>query len=149
VPAPDLVEILIVEDDDTDLELTLRTLRKTNVAHRIAVTRDGAEALDFMRAEGAYASRNPKRRPRVVLLDLKLPKVDGLDVLRALKGDPATRNIPVVILTSSAEERDRTAAYQLGANSYIVKPVEFDGFERAIADVGFYWMVRNTPEFHG
>jgi two-component system response regulator len=139
------VEILIVEDNETDLELTLRALQKKNFANHIEVARDGAEALDFIHGTGVFAGRNMAVQPRVILLDLKLPKVDGLDVLRALKSDPVTSTIPVVMLTSSAEERDRVESYHLGANSYIVKPVEFDDFARAITDVGFYWMVLNKP----
>jgi two-component system response regulator len=139
------VEILIVEDNETDLELTLRALRKKNIVNHVEVVRDGAAALDFIRGTGAFAGRDMTLQPRVVLLDLKLPKVDGIDVLRALKSDAATAAIPVVVLTSSAEERDRIESYHLGANSYIVKPVEFDDFARAISEVGFYWMVLNTP----
>ncbi|MCU1228322.1 MAG: response regulator receiver protein [Acidobacteria bacterium] len=145
MPKDESVEILIVEDSETDLELTLRALRQKNFANRIEVCRDGAEALDFIRGTGTFAGRNVNVQPRVVLLDLKLPKVDGIDVLRALKSDPATKSIPIVVLTSSAEERDRVESYNLGANSYIVKPVEFDDFARAISDVGFYWMVLNKP----
>jgi CheY-like chemotaxis protein len=145
MPKDESVEILIVEDSETDLELTLRALRQKNFANRIEIARDGAEALDFIRGTGAFAGRNVNVQPRVVLLDLKLPKVDGIDVLRALKSDPLTKSIPVVVLTSSAEERDRVESYNLGANSYIVKPVEFDDFARAISDVGFYWMVLNKP----
>ena len=145
MPKDESVEILIVEDSETDLELTLRALRQKNFANRIEIARDGAEALDFIRGTGVFAGRNVNVQPRVVLLDLKLPKVDGIDVLRALKSDPLTKSIPVVVLTSSAEERDRVESYNLGANSYIVKPVEFDDFARAISDVGFYWMVLNKP----
>ena len=138
------VEILIVEDNETDLELTLRALRKKNLGNRISIVRDGAEALDYLRNDGAYSDR-PPTNPRVVFLDLKLPKIDGLEVLRAIKSDPNLASIPVVVLTSSAEERDRVESYQLGANSYIVKPIEFDDFARAISDAGFYWMVLNQP----
>jgi two-component system response regulator len=145
MPKDDAVEVLIVEDSETDLELTLRALRQKNFANRIEVARDGAEALDFIRGTGAFSGRNVNVQPRVVLLDLKLPKVDGIDVLRALKSDPVTKSIPIVVLTSSAEERDRVESYNLGANSYIVKPVEFDDFARAISDVGFYWVVLNKP----
>jgi CheY-like chemotaxis protein len=136
------VEILLVEDSDTDLELTLRALKKANVANRIEVARDGQEALDFLFREEAGRTAD---NPRLVLLDLKLPKVDGLDVLRAIKKDPKTRTIPVVILTSSYEQKDIVESYNLGVNSYIVKPVEFDGFMAAVTEVGLYWMLLNRP----
>lgn len=136
----DEVEILIVEDNATDLEMTLRALRRQNVTNRIVALRDGAEALDYF-FDGASNAPIPK----VILLDLKLPRVDGIEVLRRLKSEDSTRRIPVVVLTSSTEERDRLASYDLGANSFIVKPVEFDSFSRAIAEVGLYWMVLNRP----
>jgi len=136
------VEILLVEDSDTDLELALRALTKAKVANRIEVVRDGAEALDFLFFQGAFAGRAADN-PRLVLLDLKLPKVDGLDVLRAIKASAATRMIPVVVLTSSHEQRDVVESYDLGVNSYIVKPVDFDGFMAAVADLGMYWMLLN------
>jgi len=139
------VDILLVEDNETDLELALRALRKVNLANRVLAVRDGAQALDFVFARGEFANRNGAAHPKVVLLDLKLPKVDGIDVLRAIKGDPATATVPVVVLTSSAEESDRVASYRLGANSFIVKPVEFDSFARAVTEVGLYWMLLNTP----
>ena len=137
-------EILLVEDSDTDLELTLRALKKANVANQIEVARDGAEALDFLFGRGAHAERMTDN-PRLVLLDLKLPKVDGLEVLRAIKQNPKTRSIPVVILTSSQEQKDIVESYNLGVNSYIVKPVEFDGFMAAVAELGLYWMLLNRP----
>ena len=136
------VEILLVEDSDTDLELTLRALKKANVANRIEVARDGQEALDFLFRGGAGRAID---NPRLVLLDLKLPKVDGLDVLRAIKENPKTRTIPVVILTSSSEQKDIVESYNLGVNSYIVKPVEFDGFMAAVTELGLYWMLLNRP----
>lgn len=136
------VEILLVEDSESDLQLTLRALQKGNVANRIEVARDGEEALDFMFARGAHASR-PNENPRLVLLDLKLPKVDGLDVLRTLKSDPRTRSVPIVILTSSKEQRDIVESYDLGVNSYIVKPVDFEGFMKAVMELGLYWMLLN------
>jgi CheY-like chemotaxis protein len=138
------VEILLVEDSDTDLELTLRALKKANVANRIEVARDGSEALDFLFGEGKHAGRAADN-PRLVLLDLKLPKVDGLDVLKSIRGNPTTRTIPVVILTSSQEQRDIVESYNLGVNSYIVKPVEFDGFMAAVVELGLYWMLLNRP----
>ena len=138
------VEILLVEDSDTDLELALRALTKAKVANHIEVARDGAEALDFLFSQGAFAGRTADN-PRLVLLDLKLPKVDGLEVLRAIKENPATRTIPVVVLTSSHEQRDIVESYNLGVNSYIVKPVDFDGFMAAVADLGMYWMLLNRP----
>jgi len=119
------VEILLVEDNPHDLELTLRALRKGNLANHITAVRDGAAALDFLFARGEYANRNLEHGPRVIFLDLKLPKVDGIDVLRAVKSDERTKKIPIVIITSSAEERDRVASYELGVNSYVVKPIEF------------------------
>ena len=138
------VEILIVEDSDTDLELALRALTQAKVANRIEVARDGAEALDFLFSQGAFAGR-PADNPQLVLLDLKLPMVDGLEVLRTIKQNSATRTIPVVMLTSSHEQRDVVESYNLGANSYIVKPVDFDGFMAAVADLGMYWMLLNRP----
>lgn len=145
MPENDSVEILVVEDNETDLEMTLRVLRRNSLTERLHAVRDGQEALDYLFARGEYSGRNGHAQPRVILLDLKLPKVDGLDVLRILKSDPSTQSIPVVILTSSAEERDRVESYRLGVNSYIVKPVEYDGFVRAITEVGLYWLLLNKP----
>jgi two-component system response regulator len=125
----------LVEDDPNDVELTLRALSKHNLANRVHVVRDGAEALDFIGTHGPV--------PKVVLLDLKLPKLSGLDVLRRLKGDDRTRRIPVVILTSSREEPDIAEAYRLGVNSYIVKPVDFEDFVRAVSEAGLYWLLIN------
>lgn len=141
--APRNVELLLVEDDSHDLELSLRSLRKANLANSIQVARDGAEALEFLFAEGAFSDRDIADHPKVVLLDLKLPKVDGLEVLRRLKADPRTAAIPVVVLTSSNEQRDLIESYQLGANSYIVKPVNFERFSAAVAELGFYWLFLN------
>lgn len=141
--APEAFEILIVEDNPLDLEMTLRGLRKANVANRIEVARDGAEALEFLFCEGAYAHRRFEDAPRLVLLDLKLPKVDGLEVLARLKADPRTRAIPVVMLTSSKEQSDLVESYQLGVNSYIVKPVDFDNFVAAARELGTYWLLLN------
>ena len=140
----DEVEILLVEDDPNDVELTLHALRHNNLTNRIYVTRDGAEALDYIFATGAYVGR-PTRQPRVILLDLKLPLVDGLEVLQRLKGDPHTRAIPVVVLTSSREERDVVESYRLGVNSYIVKPVDFEQFTEAVRQMGLYWVLLNEP----
>lgn len=137
------VEILLVEDNPHDLELTVRALRKGNLANKITAVRDGAEALDFIFARGKYAARSVNDGPRVIFLDLKLPKVDGIDVLRAVKADDRTKKIPIVIITSSAEERDRVESYQLGVNSYVVKPIEFDDFMKTIVDLGFYWLAVN------
>lgn len=137
------VEILLVEDSASDLELAVRALKKAKLAGRIEVARDGEEALDFVFARNAHASRSIEDKPQLVLLDLKLPKLDGLDVLRAIKSDPRTRSIPVVILTSSREQRDVLESYELGVNSYIVKPVEFEGFSAAVAEIGTYWLVHN------
>lgn len=139
------VEILLVEDSATDLELTLRALTKANVANRIEVARDGEEALEFLFAEGRYADRSVEDAPKLVLLDLKLPKVDGLEVLKKIKSDPRTRTTPVVILTSSNEQVDIVESYNLGVNSYIVKPVDFDGFFKAVRSVGLYWLLLNQP----
>jgi CheY-like chemotaxis protein len=139
------VEILLVEDNPQDLELALRALQKAKVSNAIQVARDGAEALEIMFGEGAFAGRDLSDGPRVILLDLKLPKVDGLEVLRRLKGDPRTRLIPIVVLTSSKEQRDVVDSYNLGVNSYIVKPVNFERFAEAVRDLGFYWLLLNQP----
>lgn len=140
------IEILLVEDNNDDVELTLHALRKENLANHIHVARDGEEALDFLFCNGPHADRSFERPPRLILLDLKLPKVDGMEVLRKLKADPRTHSIPVVILTSSKEERDLVQGYGLGANSYIQKPVDFDQFRETVKSVGFYWLLINqTP----
>jgi CheY-like chemotaxis protein len=136
------VEIVLVEDNPADVELTLRALRRHNLANRVVCLHDGAAALDFLFRRGEYAER-PAEEPRLVLLDLKLPKVDGIEVLRRIKADERTRSIPVVVLTSSAEERDVVESYRLGVNSYIVKPVEFERFGETVAQAGLYWMVVN------
>ena len=136
-------EILIVEDNPLDLEMTMRALRRANVANTLHVARDGAEALEFLFCEGAYAQRRLEDAPRLVLLDLKLPKVDGLEVLARLKADERTRMIPIVMLTSSKEQRDLVESYQLGVNSYIVKPVGFENFAAAVGLLGSYWLLLN------
>ncbi len=137
------VEILLVEDNPSDAELTLRALRKHNLANRVVHVSDGEQALDFMFARGAFGDRKAEKGPKVVILDLKLPKVDGLEVLKALKTDPATRGIPVVVLTSSREEEDIVESYHLGVNSYLVKPVDFEKFMAAVRDLGLYWLLLN------
>jgi CheY-like chemotaxis protein len=142
---PNAVEILLVEDSPEDLELTLRALRKANLTNRIEVCRDGAEALDFIFCEGAHARRKIEDTPKVILLDLKLPKVDGLEVLQRIKGDSRTQMIPVVVLTSSREQSDVVKSYRLGVNSYIVKPVNFEGFAAAVQELGMYWLLLNQP----
>ena len=139
------VEILLVEDNPNDVELTLHALKRHNIVNRIHIVRDGAEALDFLFGTGAYADRDVNDHPKVVLLDLKLPKVDGLEVLRRIKGDPRTKKIPIVVLTTSREERDVTASYDNGVNSYITKPVDFDQFSEAVRQLGLYWLLLNEP----
>jgi CheY-like chemotaxis protein len=139
------IEILLVEDNQDDLDMTLRALRKANLANRIQVARDGVEALDYIFCRGAHAGRNIEDRPKVILLDLKLPKVDGLEVLKQIKSDPRTKSIPVVVLTSSQEMTDMIESYHLGVNSYIVKPVNFEGFAAAVRDMGMYWLLLNQP----
>lgn len=136
------VEILLVEDNPTDAELTMRALRKNHLANNVTWVKDGAQALDFMFCRGAYAGRQ-SNHPRLILLDLKLPKVDGIEVLRQLKSDERTKTIPVVMLTSSAEESDVVKSYKLGVNSYIVKPVNFEQFGETVAKAGLYWMLMN------
>lgn len=139
------VEILLVEDNPNDVELTLHAFKKYKLANRIHVVRDGAEALDYLFATGSYADRNINHRPKVILLDLKLPKVDGLEVLKRIKTDERTMTIPVVVLTSSREERDIVESYKLGVNSYIRKPVDFDRFTEAVRTLGLYWLLLNQP----
>lgn len=138
------VEILLVEDNPNDVKLTLHAFKRHKIVNRVHVVRDGAEALDFLFGRGIYGAQRPTA-PRVVLLDLKLPKIDGLEVLRQIKADPVTRVIPVVVLTSSAEERDIVESYQLGVNSYIVKPVDFEQFSEVARLLGLYWLLLNHP----
>lgn len=141
----DDVEILLVEDNPTDAELATLALKERNLANKLVWVKDGAEALDFLFATGAYASRRVENSPKVVLLDLRLPKVDGLEVLRRIRVDPRTKNIPVAVLTSSKEDRDVIASYNLGVNSYISKPVDFDEFTKVVSDLGYYWLLINRP----
>ena len=136
------VDILLAEDSDTDGEMTLRALRKKGITNNLTWVRDGEEALDFIYHRGSYAERS-NRHPKLVLLDLKMPRVDGIDVLRQIKADPNTKSIPVVVLTSSAQDRDVIDSYQLGVNSYIVKPVDFDQFFEVVSTLGLYWAVMN------
>jgi two-component system, response regulator len=137
--------ILLVEDNPDDVELTIRALKKNNILNRMVVARDGVEALDYLSGTGVHAGRNVKERPIVVLLDLKLPKIDGLEVLKRIRGNELTRLLPVVILTSSAEEQDKINGYMLGANSYVRKPVDFAQFTEAIKALGLYWLIWNEP----
>jgi two-component system response regulator len=137
------VEILLVEDNTSDAELAIRALTKQNLAHGLLHLKNGAEALDFIFAQGGYAARDMQKVPKVILLDLKMPKIDGLGVLGKIRGDERTKTIPVVMFTSSSEERDIAASYALGANSYVVKPVEFDIFSKTVSDLGSYWLLLN------
>ena len=139
------IEILLVEDNPRDVEMTVRALKKQNLANKLHVVKDGAEALDFIYTRGSYADRDPNHVPKVILLDLKLPKVSGLEVLRTIKEDEQTKTIPVVVLTSSQEEKDMVESYRLGVNSYIVKPVDFDKFVEAVSEIGLYWLLINKP----
>jgi CheY-like chemotaxis protein len=139
------VEILIVEDTPQDLQLALRALKKANLTNRIHVARDGVEALEFIFCEGPHAGRKIENGPKVILLDLKLPKVDGLEVLKRIKGDRRTQAIPVVVLTTSKEQTDVVESYRLGVNSYIVKPVNFERFAAAVQELGMYWLLLNHP----
>jgi two-component system response regulator len=140
-----IVEILIVEDNEQDLALAQRALRKAKVSNRIHVARDGEEALQFLFCEGPYAERQMEDGPKVILLDLKLPKIDGLEVLQRIKSDPRTKAIPVVVLTSSKEQSDVVETYNLGVNSYIVKPVNFEQFSETVQKLGLYWLLINHP----
>ena len=142
------IEILLVEDNPDDLEMSLHALHKAKIANRVQVVRDGQEALDFIFCEGDFADRKMENAPKVILLDLKLPKVDGLEVLKRLKSEPDTRKIPVVILTSSKERNDVIKSYDLGTNSYIVKPVSLDQFVAAVQNLGVYWLLLNQPQIY-
>ena len=139
------IDILLIEDNKDDVELTLHALRKENLANKIHVARDGEEALQFMFSDANHVAPSLDHPPRLILLDLKLPKVDGMEVLKRLKADPRTKTIPVVILTSSKEERDLVNGYNLGANSYIQKPVDFEQFRDTVKNVGLYWLLINQP----
>ena len=137
------LEIIIVEDDPNDAELITRALRKHNLANKLVLLKDGADALDFLFGKGSFADKYDDGYPKVILLDLKLPKVNGIEVLRKLKSDERTKKIPVVILTSSREDRDLKDAYDLGVNSYVTKPIKFDEFAKVVSDLGMYWMLLN------
>ena len=139
------VEVLLVEDNPSDAELALRALKKNKLTNHVRWLQDGAAAIDYLFGEGEWKGRELEPRPRVILLDLKLPKVDGIEVLRRVKSDDRTRSIPVVVMTSSREERDIVDSYRLGVNSYVVKPVDFDQFSKAVGELGFYWMLINQP----
>lgn len=139
------VEILLVEDTAEDLELALRALQKANLSNHIQVARDGAEAIDFIFGKNGDSDHKIENAPKVILLDLKLPKIDGIEVLRRVKSDPRTKAIPVVVLTSSREQKDVVESYRLGVNSYIVKPVNFEGFAAAVQELGMYWLLLNQP----
>ncbi len=139
----EVVEILLVEDNPDDAELTMRALARRKLANRVVWVKDGAEALDYLFARGGYATRNVADRPRVVLLDLKLPKVDGLEVLRQIRAEEVTRTIPVVVLTSSTEDSDKNQAWRSGTNSYICKPVEYSDFQQVVEELGMYWLLLN------
>src|SRR5258707_13477027 len=141
------IEILLVEDNPHDAEMTIRSLKKVNLAKKVVHLKDGAEALDFIFAKGSFAGRQIENKPKVILLDIKMPKVDGIEVLRQIKSNNITKTIPVVIMTSSKEEQDIIASYNLGVNSYVVKPVDFEGFAKAVVELGFYWlMINELPE---
>ncbi|MCW5908057.1 MAG: response regulator [Chitinophagales bacterium] len=137
------VEILLVEDNMADAKLTIRALKSHNLCNNLVHLTDGAQALDFVFAKGEYASRTMEDKPKVILLDLNMPKIGGIEVLRQLKADERTRSIPVVVMTSSREDRDIIDSYSLGVNSYVVKPVGFENFSKAVADLGMYWMLLN------
>jgi two-component system response regulator len=139
------VEVLLVEDNVHDAEMTIRSLKKVNLANNLVHVRDGEEALEFIFGQGKFAGRDLINAPKVILLDIKMPKVDGIEVLRRLKANDVTRCIPVVIMTSSKEELDIVSSYELGVNSYVVKPVDFEGFAKAVSQLGLYWLITNQP----
>ncbi|MFH6982783.1 response regulator [Marinoscillum luteum] len=142
------IEILLVEDSVSDAELTIRALKKHNMANKLVHLENGAEALDYLFANGAYSEREVKNVPKLILLDINMPKVGGIEVLKQIKGDERTRKIPVIILTSSKEDPDIDKCYDLGANSYVVKPVGFESFMKAVSELGMYWMLLNQPSSH-
>ncbi len=148
IQAHDIVEVLLVEDTPEDAELTIRSLKRRNLANNLMWVKDGAEALDFLFAKGRYAGRSGASGPKVILLDLHLPKLNGIEVLRRLKADPRTKLTPVVVLTSSTEDSDMKTCYELGVSSFVSKPVEFDEFARVVAKLGFYWMLLNRLPGH-
>jgi CheY-like chemotaxis protein len=137
------IEILLVEDNASDAEMTILALKKNNLANSLLHVKDGAAALDYIFAEGEYAGRQIEDKPRVILLDLKMPKINGIEVLQKIRADERTKTIPIVVLTSSKEDPDIEKCYELGVNSYVVKPVEFDAFQKAISELGLYWMIIN------
>ncbi|OGS69587.1 MAG: two-component system response regulator [Flavobacteria bacterium RIFCSPLOWO2_12_FULL_35_11] len=139
------IEILLIEDNMNDAELTIRALKKNNLANKLVHLKDGAEAIDFIFAEGNYSGRKVENVPKVILLDLKMPKVNGIEVLKKIKADERTKKIPVVILTSSKEDPDIQECYRLGVNSYVVKPVRFEQFVKSVSELGLYWMILNQP----
>lgn len=139
------VELLLVEDNQNDVELTLRAFKKHNLQNKVFVVHDGAEAIDFIFCTGAYATRDFTKQPKLILLDLKLPKINGKEVLEKLKTDPMTKVIPVAVMTSSQEESDIFESYRLGVNSFVIKPVDFDKFMDTVAELGFYWVFINKP----
>lgn len=143
----DSVEIILVEDNPYDVEMTMTALKKNNLANNVRVLQDGAEAVDYIFCSGQYAEKQFSQCPKVILLDLKLPKIDGIEVLRRIREDERTRLVPVVVLTSSNEDRDRLETYKLGINSYIVKPVDFDQFIKAVEEIGLYWLLLNKPPY--
>ena len=139
------IEVILVEDNEDDAALVIRALKKNNLANNLVHLKDGVEALDFIFATGQYEGRQIKNSPKVILLDLKMPRVNGIEVLQKVKSDPRTEAIPIVVLTSSGEDPDIKKCYELGANSYIIKPVEFDNFSKAVSDLGLYWILLNKP----
>jgi CheY-like chemotaxis protein len=143
------VDILLADDSQDDIDLTLHALRAENLANHVYIVRDGEEALEFLFCTGPHSGRSFDHPPKLVLLDLKMPKVDGMEVLRQMKGDPRTKTIPVVLMTSSREERDMARGYELGVNSYIQKPVDFGEFRKAVKSLGLYWLVTNRPPVSG
>jgi two-component system, response regulator len=143
------VEILLAEDSPHDAEMTLRALKERNLGNRVFHVTDGAEALDWIFCRGEYRHRDPNQHPKIVLLDIKMPKVDGLEVLRAIRADDRTRMLPVVVMTSSQEQSDLISSYSLGVNSYVVKPLDFDAFSAAVAELGHYWLLLNQPPHKG